>query len=269
MEAIEATCVNAVSEGRFDDPVFSNLKEMTQEELLSKTIELIEDFAFKEGNMDHKEVMLFKVKNKDRIQNLVLLLGERYRRNTGPNIDFVHRLMTFIEDDHCVICKETKVDYFFDKGTLFLLGKYAGVSNLVCSPCKINHSSNNTIETVALTLIEQHKGFLEGRQVQMYVELKQQMKGMEDWCKTELRQSQMVKEAMLKILKTPILTKQLEERMDEILDLNGNKISQMKDYLTEEQYRFVRSGNRFEEFPKQQELLENFNKMLDALKGKC
>jgi hypothetical protein len=76
----------------------------------------------------------------------------------------------------------------------------------------------------------------------------------------------MVKETMIKIIKTPLLTKELESCMDEILDLNGNKISQMKDYLTDEQYRFVRSGNKFEDLPKQQELLDNFNEMLKDLK---
>ena len=40
----------------------------------------------------------------------------------------------------------------------------------------------------------------------------------------------------------------------------------MKDYLTEDQYRFVRSGARFEDLPKQQELLDNFNEMLKDLK---
>ena len=71
---------------------------------------------------------------------------------------------------------------------------------------------------------------------------------------------------MLKIMKTPLLTKELEQCMDEILDLNGNKISQLKEYLTEEQYRFVRSGAKFEELEGQQDMLDNLNKMLKQLK---
>jgi hypothetical protein len=67
-------------------------------------------------------------------------------------------------------------------------------------------------------------------------------------------------------MKTPLLTKELETCMDEILDLNGNKISQMKEYLTEEQYRFVRSGAKFEELEGQQDMLDNLNKMLKQLK---
>ena len=82
----------------------------------------------------------------------------------------------------------------------------------------------------------------------------------------KLQEIQMVKQTMLKIMKTPLLTKELEQCMDEILDLNGNKISQMKEYLTEEQYRFVRSGAKFEELEGQQEMLDNLNKMLKQLK---
>jgi hypothetical protein len=71
---------------------------------------------------------------------------------------------------------------------------------------------------------------------------------------------------MVKILKTPLLTKELEACMDEILDLNGNKISQMKEYLTEDQYRFVRSGAKFDELDGQQDMLGRMNKMLEHLK---
>ena len=54
--------------------------------------------------------------------------------------------------------------------------------------------------------------------------------------------------------------------MDEILDLNGNKISQLKDYLTDEQYRFVRSGAKFVESEEQQDMFNRMNKMLYELK---
>jgi len=102
----------------------------------------------------------------------------------------------------------------------------------------------------------------------LYRELRTKLQAIRPTFELRLQGIQMVKDAMLKILTTPLLTKQLEECMDEILDCNGNKISQMKDYLTEEQYRFVRSGNHFEEFPKQQELLTNLLKMRDELKPK-
>ena len=82
----------------------------------------------------------------------------------------------------------------------------------------------------------------------------------------KLQEIQMVKQTMLRIMKTPLLTKELEQCMDEILDLNGNKISQMKEYLTEDQYRFVRSGAKFEELEEQQDMLDNLNKMLKQLK---
>jgi hypothetical protein len=86
------------------------------------------------------------------------------------------------------------------------------------------------------------------------------------YCNDKLQEIQMVKDMTLTIMKTPLLTKKLESCMDEILDLNGNKISQMKEYLTEDQYRFVRSGAKFDELDEQQDMLGRMNKMLEDLK---
>jgi hypothetical protein len=44
------------------------------------------------------------------------------------------------------------------------------------------------------------------------------------------------------MLKAPLLSKQINDLMDEILDKNGNKPSQFKDFLTPDHYRMVRMG---------------------------
>ena len=276
MESIEATVVTTVPVGMFDDPLFSSLKELTVEQLLSQTIDLIDGLDLKElTDSDFKEVALLKAKNKQGLHNLVLLLGESYRREAiGMDPFIIKVIMLFLEDEQCVFCKETKsIDYCFHyyNGFKQVCGVYVNHTSLVCSPCKIKHSKKvqpkEMIEDVEIKLIDEVKGWLDTRKIVRYRELRTKLKANRPGFEQRLQGIEMVKDAMLKILTTPLLTKQLEECMDEILDCNGNKISQMKDYLTEEQYRFVRSGNHFEEFPKQQELLTNLLKMRDTLKA--
>jgi hypothetical protein len=285
MESIEATVVTTVPVGMFDDPLFSSLKELTYEQLLSQTIDLIDGLDLKElTDSDFKEVALLKAKNKQGLHNLVLLLGESYRREAiGMDPFIIKVIMLFLEDEQCVFCKETKsIDYCvhypnpfhcppYHNGFKQVCGVYVNHTSLVCSPCKIKHSKKvqpkEMIEDVEIKLIDEVKGWLDTRKIVRYRELRTKLQAIRPGFEQRLQGIQMVKDAMLKILTTPLLTKQLEECMDEILDCNGNKISQMKDYLTEEQYRFVRSGNHFEEFPKQQDLLTNLLKMRDALKA--
>jgi hypothetical protein len=286
MESIEATVVTTVPVGMFDDPLFSSLKELTYEQLLSQTIDLIDGLDLKElTDSDFKEVALLKAKNKQDLHSLVLLLGESWRREAIIMDPFIiNVIMLFLEDEQCVFCKETKsIDYCVPQKAPYthpthirssfkrVCGVYVNHTSLVCSPCKIKHSkrvqSNEMIEDVEIKLIDEVKGWLDTRKIVLYRELRTKLQAIRPTFELRLQDNQMVKDAMLKILTTPLLTKQLEECMDEILDCNGNKISQMKEYLTEEQYRFVRSGNHFEEFPKQQELLTNLLKMRDALKA--
>ena len=58
----------------------------------------------------------------------------------------------------------------------------------------------------------------------------------------ELKIIRLVKETTMTLLKAPLLSKQINDLMDEILDKNGNKPSQFKDFLTPDHYRMVRMG---------------------------
>ena len=57
-----------------------------------------------------------------------------------------------------------------------------------------------------------------------------------------LARIKLVKEKTMTLLKAPLLSKQINDLMDEILDKNGNKPSQFKDFLTPDHYRMVRMG---------------------------
>ena len=224
MDTLEAKIVN---EHLFDDPLFSTLKELTVEELLTKSIEIIDGLNMKTlADKDFKNVSLVKFKIKGELQQQLLFIGEIIRRDidiTGAHsstlVNYFHNINTFIEDK-CQIYGEKK-DYLDLR----------------------EFSLHNIIKATNVTNVQLRTSF-------------------ED----KIRYIKMVKETMLKILKGPLLTKELETCMDEILDLNGNKISQMKEYLTEEQYRFVRSGAKFDELEGQQDMLNRMNKMLEVLK---
>ena len=86
---------------------------------------------------------------------------------------------------------------------------------------------------------------------------------MRDFCKEQLDLIKRVKPFMMIRLKAPLLSKQINDLMDEILDKNGNKPSQFKDFLTPEHYRKVRMGCDISEWPieEQEVLLESLKKM--------
>jgi len=54
---------------------------------------------------------------------------------------------------------------------------------------------------------------------------------------------------------------EINDLMDSILDANGNKISEFKDYLTPEHYRLIRSGIDVKEIKDPDVLLASLRKM--------
>ena len=64
----------------------------------------------------------------------------------------------------------------------------------------------------------------------------------QQYCQSSLKIIRLVKEKTMTLLKAPLLSKQINDLMDEILDKNGNKPSQFKDFLTPDHYRMVRMG---------------------------
>jgi len=255
-KAIEATVIN--DNTLFDDPLFSTLKDLTVEELLTKSIEIIDGLNMKKLTAtDFKELPLIKLKIKGELLQLILLFGEMFRRRIEyPGygvyyhhlVSYVVDINTFAEEDKCTLCGETKYLEFHCANEIF------------CSSCKSKNPN------LTLSLISSTKDYFDNRRLTIHNNILTYTSTFKAPSERYIKDMKMVKKTMIKILETPLLTKELESCMDEILDLNGNKISQMKDYLTEEQYRFVRSGARFEDLPKQQELLDSFNEMLKDLK---
>ena len=261
----------------FDDVLFTELKKLSAEELLIKCIGIIDELNLQPLQSDlndisqmkreasliklKRETSLIKEKIKSPLQKLQVYLGEIYRRNIMGVFQYINCVDVYLEKLKCFFCNDKNIEYHIG---------FNG-SNLICSKCndtphQISRSSvdfGSYYETAKTRLLCDDD--LSHKQIELYSSLYLILNNGKCF-KDKLQEIQMVKQTMLKIMKTPLLTKELEQCMDEILDLNGNKISQMKEYLTEEQYRFVRSGAKFEELEGQQEMLDNLNKMLKQLK---
>jgi DNA-directed RNA polymerase subunit RPC12/RpoP len=252
----------------FDDVSLSTLKTLTVEELLIKIIEIIDILDLKPlpeyGNdisSMKRDISLIKDKIKGDLQHLQLYLCESYRRDINNHSYHLFKIINDFLDYKCFFCNEKKIEYHInDNGRL---------SDSICSPCNSKYVGKN------INLRDIHCQYLSSKilcdddltskQRIMYERLRG-IKSYGSIFKDKLQEIQIVKETMIRIMKTPLLTKELEDCMDEILDLNGNKISQLKDYLTDEQYRFIRSGAKFVESEEQQDMFNRMNKMLYELK---
>ena len=81
------------------------------------------------------------------------------------------------------------------------------------------------------------------------------------WLKKDLKKFQKIREIQLASLKEPRMYEEINDLMDSILDANGNKISEFKDYLTPEHYRLIRSGIDVKEIKDPDVLLASLRKM--------
>jgi len=79
--------------------------------------------------------------------------------------------------------------------------------------------------------------------------------------KNSLKKLRKIKEIQLASLKQPRMYEEINDLMDSILDANGNKISEFKEYLTPEHYRLIRSGIDVKEIKDPDVLLASLRKM--------
>jgi hypothetical protein len=76
-----------------------------------------------------------------------------------------------------------------------------------------------------------------------------------------------IKALQLASIKKPRVYDEINELMDAILDANGNKISEFKDYLSPEHYRIIRAGGDISEIKEQDELLRCLHQMKIQIKN--
>ena len=282
----------------FDDISLSSLKEFSVEELLLKCIGIIDGLKIYDYEYDIKTIEELNTKKEriEKLKPLVVYLGELFRRNgldltMTCNISGINKNITYflclyrnLFNEYCLSCKNKVGNdgYHVNRFTQDIENN----EPYLCYNCYNTNKRCTDPHGEIIMVIKSNPRFLPQQQriteyirhitqknkhldihnIRVYNELNRMIEFVYRYCKDKLQQIQMVKDTMLRIMKTPLLTKELETCMDEILDLNGNKISQLKDYLTDAQYRFVRSGAKFDELDEQQDILERMNKMLNELK---
>lgn len=226
------------------------LNEFTTEQLFRKGIEVIYEM---DKLTDYQEVLQFKHRYKLPLEQFMVILGEMYRRNLDNKVSLLHKIKTFLEEDTCSICSGIKgLDYWITGSETMEKVLFSSFSNMICSSCKHKYD-------IDLTSINQE--LLMKRQIELQHHIVDGMKDFKRVIEIKLQEIKLVKTTMLKIMK-PSYTQELEDRMNEILHLNGK--SRMKDFLTEEQYEFI-CGNKFYDLSDQEGLLVNFDKMISAL----
>lgn len=287
----------------FDDESLSSLKDLSVEELLTKCVQLINGLKINDYEYDIKTIEELNAKKEriEKLKPLVVYLSELFRRNgldltmtfvtiSGINKNILYFLCLYrnLFNDYCLSCKNKVGTNGYQIVNRFSVQDLENNEPYLCYNCYNNNErctdghgdifmvvksnprflplQHRNTECIKNNIIQKNKQHLDNHNIRIYNELNRMIYFVYGYCNQKLIQIQMVKETMLRIMKTPLLSKELEECMDEILDLNGNRISQLKEYLTEDQYRFVRSGAKFDELDDQQDMLNRMNKMLNQLK---
>ena len=234
----EAEVVTSDSTVMYNDPLLQDLKQITVEELYEKLDqELTEKFSDKTPPEDCLQILgylseLYRrgIRIYDYSKNSLLYTPGMYKTASVYTSDKYKRPMVEIEwwDYDVFICEncQIKKDY----------------TRCVCNPSKeVQKKAINELFTKMLSIIK---------------------------CSVskELESIKKIKSIQLASLKKPIVYEDINDLMDAILDANGNKISEFKDYLSPEHYRIIRAGRDVSEIKEQDELLRCLRIMNSQIK---
>lgn len=148
-----------------------------------------------------------------------LYLSELYLRNLWNGLDWLE-----LDPLSCSICKRS----FNRKESIYRCEKY----KIRCYPC-IKHKMEITILTEE-EIVRMHKNDKIQKQWELFLAIKEKIK--RDFAKFKR-----IKQYRSSIVESDI-SKEIHEKVDDILYRNGNNIQELKEHLSSEHYRFIRSG---------------------------
>ena len=236
----------------YDDELLSDIKCLTVEELyvrLDKELDAIDDTSYhtllpsKPNEQDYHKARMKILVNKHIILGY---LSELYRRNIDHLV--IHLEWWKLEEIRCSIkgqCR--KFDY---RGKLMDPDEVR-VSNSCCANCRTDREPVLSKQE-SMDLHEQ------GVSNNYFIYFQGNFKSS---VKEQLRKLRKIKEIQLTSLKEPRMYEEINDLMDSILDANGNKISEFKEYLIPEHYRLIRSGIDVKEIKEPDVLLASLRKM--------
>jgi hypothetical protein len=239
----------------YDDELLSDIKYLTVEELyvrLDKELEAIDqkkmDWCPSTGKTPPSKQYEDRMKQLERKDVILNYLCELYRRNL-----LVQQAPIWLEHDS-VKCKGMSRGESDYTKCGYMSPETIRISKYCCEKCYPNDKALSKKESMELhtqTVTEQcWKGFHD----------------MKHYITGQLQTLRKVRDIQLSTIQKPRMYEEINDLMDSILDANGNKISEFKDYLTPEHYRLIRSGIDVKEIKEHDVLLASLRKM--KLKGK-
>ena len=240
----------------YDHELLSDIKCLSVEELyvrLGKELDSIDGATcYAELSSNPKEEDKHKGRMKQLLNKHLILgyLSEFYRRGICCYLN-IYSEWWKLDEIRCVNTKCKAIHY---------LGRVMDpdevrVSNTCCAKCKTDRdpllSKQESMDLHEHCVSEKYwTGF----------------QGIKETVKNELNKLRKIKEIQLACLKQPMIHEEINDLMDSILDCNGNKISEFKDYLTPEHYRLIRAGVDVKEMKEPDALLQCLRKMKSTRK---
>jgi len=234
----------------YDDELLSDIKCLTVEELyvrLDKELETIDGTSFQAELPSNPKQEDFHKGRMKQLVNKHLIFGylmELYRRNVYSQM---FNLTAWWEFDEIRCTRNANATNCHGR---LMEPDEVRHSNICCAKCRTDREP---------ILSKQESMDLHEHQVTENL-----WKGLQSahfWLKMDLKKLQKMKEIQLASLRQPRIYEEINSLMDTILDANGNKISEFKDYLTPEHYRLIRSGIDVKEIKEPDVLLASLRKM--------
>ena len=261
-EVAEAVVVTPDSTVMYDDPLLQDLKEFTVEELYEK--------------LDEELTEKLKIQ-KPTPEDCVKILGylsEFYRRGIhfqSTNPDLMNRgknayrayerpqvVLEWWDYDvvNCSHChKVIESDEIRSKST----NEHS--YSTYCLSCRVTFPDHD----IKASLIQTKGQSIECHHRSIVYQLRQMLQVIKMSLDKSLSTLKKIKAIQLASLKKPRVCEEINGLMDAILDANGNKISEFKDYLSPEHYRIIRAGRDISEIKEQDELLTCLKHMKSKL----
>jgi hypothetical protein len=257
----EAVVVTQDSTVMYDDPLLADMKCLTVEEIYE--------------NLD-QEIEKWKPPLMDNRNQIIRYLSEIYRRNIQwPSelewweYDKVRCSQKTACGYDCYYSAEFSINYsyrysYITKRPNSVVERRVGK---ILQPDEIRHHSGWCISctppseaklTKELSIKLHEETILRNFSAILYK--------ITSFVKRELEKLRKIKSIQLSGLKAPLVYDEINGLMDSILDANGNKISEFKEYLLPEHYRLIRAGRDISEIKEQDELLQSLRNMKNKQK---
>ena len=259
-EAAEARVVEVVADSTvmYDDPLLQDFKQFTVEELYEKL------------DQELTEKMKYPKPTPEDCSQILGYLSELYRRgihfqSTNPHLityreyERPHVELEWWDYDvvkcsHCHKVMET--DEIRSKST------HEHSYNTYCTSCRGRFPDHDITTSVIRTKEQSIVCHLRS----IVYQLTNMLQVIKPSVDKSLKTLKKIKALQLASIKKPRVYDEINELMDAILDANGNKISEFKDYLSPEHYRIIRAGRDVSEIKEQDELLSCLKRMKSEIK---